>query len=165
VTAAGPVSDLALAGGFALAAAALAPAPTAHAVLFQLAVAAYTGALMNLNPCVTRDGYHLLVDLLREPNLRPRALEHLSDRLKGRRRPAPRALGAYAAATLAWSAVVSGLITIGALRMTEHLRASLPAAVTPLLWPAVVLAGAAALLPLLLLVVPPLLARRRSCAS
>jgi putative peptide zinc metalloprotease protein len=165
VTAAGPISDLALAGAFSLAAAALAGTPTARAVLFQLAVAAYTGALLNLNPCVTRDGYQLLVDLLREPNLRRRALERLSDRLKGRSRPATRALGVYAVATLMWSAVVAGLITVGVLRMTERLRASVPSDVVPLLWPAVVIACAASLLPLLLLIVPPLVARRRERRS
>ena len=70
VSAAGPASDFALAALFSLCC--LAPAAgTVRDVFFQLAFAAYLGACFNLNPLLERDGYHILVDVLREPGLRP----------------------------------------------------------------------------------------------
>jgi putative peptide zinc metalloprotease protein len=68
VSTAGPVSDLCLGGGFALACLA-APAGAVRDVLFQVACGAYVGAFFNLNPGLDRDGRHIAVDLLR-----PRAL-------------------------------------------------------------------------------------------
>jgi len=44
----------------------------------------YVAALFNLNPLLERDGYHVLVDLLREPGLRRRAGRRLADVLSGR---------------------------------------------------------------------------------
>ena len=44
-------------------------------VFFQLAFGAYLGAFFNLNPALERDGYHMLVDLLRQP--RPRGKLYL----------------------------------------------------------------------------------------
>ena len=55
-------------------------------IFFQLAFAAYLGAFFNLNPFVERDGYQILVDVLREPGLRRRAREQLRRRLSGQRR-------------------------------------------------------------------------------
>ena len=52
-------------------------------IFFQLAFAAYLGAFFNLNPFVERDGYQILVDVLREPGLRRRAREQLLRRLSG----------------------------------------------------------------------------------
>ena len=43
---------------------------TTRDVFFQLAFAGYVGAFFNLNPFIDRDGYHILVDYLREPGLR-----------------------------------------------------------------------------------------------
>ena len=54
------------------------PAGTMQDVWFQLALAAYTGAIFNLNPLLDRDGYHILVDLMREPGLRRRSREWLA---------------------------------------------------------------------------------------
>ena len=54
-------------------------------IFFQLAFAAYVGAFFNLNPFIERDGYHILVDVLREPGLRRRAREQFA-RGCGRRR-------------------------------------------------------------------------------
>ena len=76
ISAAGPVSDLSLGALFALCCLAL-PAGTLRDIFFQLAFAAYLGAFFNLNPFVERDGYQILVDLLREPGLRRRAREQL----------------------------------------------------------------------------------------
>ena len=85
VSAAGPVSDLVLGGAFSLVCLAL-PAGSVRDVVFQLAFGAYLGALLNLNPLLDRDGYHILVDVLREPGLRTRALAQLRLRLAGRGR-------------------------------------------------------------------------------
>ena len=75
-------------------------------IFFQLAFAAYVGAFFNLNPFVERDGYQILVDVLREPGLRRRAREQLSRRLSGSRRPddSP-VLARYALFGIAWSVV------------------------------------------------------------
>ena len=59
------------------------PAGAIRDILFQLAFAAYVGAFFNLNPFVERDGYQILVDVLREPGLRRRAREQLFRRLSG----------------------------------------------------------------------------------
>ena len=59
------------------------PAGAARDIFFQLAFAAYLGAFFNLNPFVDRDGYQILVDLLREPGLRRRARAQLRRRLSG----------------------------------------------------------------------------------
>ena len=53
-------------------------------IFFQLAFAGYVGAFFNLNPFIERDGYHMLVDWLREPGLRRRAREQFARRLSGR---------------------------------------------------------------------------------
>ena len=52
-------------------------------IFFQLAFAGYVGAFFNLNPFIERDGYHMLVDCLREPGLRRRAQEQFARRLSG----------------------------------------------------------------------------------
>ena len=61
---------------------------TTRDVFFQLAFAGYVGAFFNLNPFIDRDGYHILVDYLREPGLRKRAKDQFSRRLT---RQGPRA--------------------------------------------------------------------------
>ena len=71
ISAAGPISDLTIGGAAALATLASSPG-TMQDVWFQLSLAAYTGAIFNLNPLLDRDGYHILVDLMREPGLRRR---------------------------------------------------------------------------------------------
>jgi putative peptide zinc metalloprotease protein len=82
VSAAGPVSDFALGGVFALCALVL-PEGVVRDIFFNLAFAAYVGGFFNLNPFIERDGYHMLVDALDEPGLRRRAKEQLERRLKG----------------------------------------------------------------------------------
>ena len=71
---AGPVSDLSLGAVFSLCCLAL-PAGTTRDIIFQVAFAAYVGALLNLNPFVERDGHQILLDMLREPGLRRRGRE------------------------------------------------------------------------------------------
>jgi hypothetical protein len=85
ISAAGPVSDFAVAGLFSLCCLAL-PDGTVREVCFQVAFAGYVGAFFNLNPFIERDGYHMLVDWLREPGLRRRAREQFARRLAGKGR-------------------------------------------------------------------------------
>jgi putative peptide zinc metalloprotease protein len=86
VSLAGPASDLALGGAFAVACVLASPG-TVRDVLFQIAFAGYVGAAFNLNPLLDRDGYHVLVDVLREPGLRRRSRAAFAARLAGRHVP------------------------------------------------------------------------------
>src|SRR6202008_1717765 len=79
VSAAGPVSDFSLGGLFALCALGLPPG-TLRDIFFQLALAGYIGGLFNLNPFLPRDGYQILVDALRQPQLKARANAQLRRR-------------------------------------------------------------------------------------
>jgi putative peptide zinc metalloprotease protein len=159
ISAAGPVTDFALGGLFSLAALSLSNV-TIRDVFFNLALAAYIGGFFNLNPVLDRDGYHMLVDLLREPGLRKRSRAWLVGRLSGAPRPADdsRALRLHAVATAVWS--LSGL-AFAILLTTSH-YAEL-AALAP---PGLVIAGFAALyvialLPFFVLVAWPLAGRLR----
>src|SRR5207248_10386875 len=75
-----------------------------YTTLFRSALGAYLGALFNLNPLLDRDGYHILVDLLRQPGLRARSRRRLQLRLAGRTVPddLPLQVGWYAVAALGW---------------------------------------------------------------
>jgi putative peptide zinc metalloprotease protein len=129
ISAAGPASDLLVGGIFALGAAFL--TGTVRDVLFQLAFAAYVGALSNLNPLLDRDGYHMLVDRLGEPGLRRRARAHLAAVISGRGRAAdePRALLIYAVAGLAWTVVAVAFVIVMTTRYYEVLTSLAPAEV------------------------------------
>ncbi|MDX6555024.1 MAG: putative peptide zinc metalloprotease protein [Miltoncostaeaceae bacterium] len=166
VAAAGPAADLVLAGAAALAALAL-PGGTPRQVALQLAFAGYAGALLNLNPLLDRDGYHLLADALRQPGLRTRSRARLRDALAGR----PVAAGdagapvAYAlcvlAGTLAMPAVVVLLwgpeLRALAERHLDHPGAALGAGLA-------VLVGLA-LIPLVATAAAPLAQRRRAART
>jgi putative peptide zinc metalloprotease protein len=107
VSLAGPISDAVLAGAFGLIAALA--AGTVREVAFQVAFGAYLGGLLNLNPFLDRDGYHVLVDLSGQPGLRRRARERLAQRLEGKPAPAggSRVLEVYAVAGVAWLLVAA----------------------------------------------------------
>jgi putative peptide zinc metalloprotease protein len=109
VSAAGPVSDLALGAVFSLFCVALA-AGTVRDIFFQLAFAAYVGAFFNLNPFLDRDGYQMLVDWLREPGLRRRSKEQFQRVLGGggRREDDSPVLARYAVAGLVWGVLAAG---------------------------------------------------------
>jgi putative peptide zinc metalloprotease protein len=112
ISAAGPASDFTLGGLFSVLCL-VRPPGALRDIFFQLAFAAYLGGIMNLNPFLDRDGYYVLVDVLREPGLRRRAREQFTRRLSGR--PAPgdsRMLARYSVFALAWS-VVAALFAIG----------------------------------------------------
>jgi putative peptide zinc metalloprotease protein len=85
ISAAGPVSDFTVGAVFAVCCL-LFPAGTVRDIFFQLAFAAYVGAFFNLNPFIDRDGYHILVDVLKEPGLRRRAKQQFARRLSSGRR-------------------------------------------------------------------------------
>ena len=157
VSAAGPVSDLTLGGAFALCCLAM-PAGTTRDVVFQLAFGAYLGALLNLNPLLERDGYHVLVDVLREPGLRRRALDQLRGRLAGRNLEAQSTLlTRYGLLVLAWTVVAAACAAAFSLRYEDALAAVIPGAAAWTLLGAMWLA----LLTLpLAIVVPPLRQRR-----
>jgi hypothetical protein len=159
VSAAGPASDLCLGGLFSLGCLVAAPGPLRD-VLFQLAFGAYVGAFFNLNPMVERDGYHVLMDLEREPDLRRRAREQLRRRLSGRGRPADSAaLTRYSALALGWSAAGAGLAIAMSLRYRPQLGVLAP---EPVVW--ALMAGLWVLLaaPVIAAVAPPLIERARA---
>jgi hypothetical protein len=157
-SAAGPACDLLLGGLFAVCCLLVPPGPLRD-VMFQLSFGAYYAALFNLNPFLDRDGYHVLVDVLRHPGLRRAALQQLRDRLAGRsngkRSPL---LTRYALLTLAWTALAAGFVGLLSLRYLPLLSALLPRsaayALIALLWLGL-------LTPLSLILVPPLLTRLR----
>ena len=131
ISAAGPISDLSLGALFALFCLAL-PAGTVRDIFFQLAFAAYLGAFFNLNPFIERDGYQILVDLLREPGLRRRAREQLIRRLSGRGgQDDSSVLARYAVFGVAWSALAACFAVGMSLRYESRLVQVAP---EPVVW-------------------------------
>jgi putative peptide zinc metalloprotease protein len=111
ISAAGPLSDFAVGGAFALASLLSGPG-TMRDIEFQVALGAYLGALFNLSPMLDRDGYHILIDVVRQPNLRAKARTWLAARLAGRPAEGARALVIFSVATILWS-VVTALFALG----------------------------------------------------
>jgi pSer/pThr/pTyr-binding forkhead associated (FHA) protein len=157
VSAAGPASDLCLGATFSLCSLA-AGAGAIRDVLFQLAFGAYVGAFFNLNPLVERDGYHILVDALREPGLRRRAREELRRRIAGGDGDASPAVARYAALSLAWSAFGALAGIAMSLRYEPALAALAP---SPAVWSALAAVWLALLVPVLAAIGPPALERLR----
>jgi putative peptide zinc metalloprotease protein len=161
VTGAGPVSDLALAGAFAIACLLL-PRGTTRDILFQVAFAGYVAAFFNLNPFLERDGYHILADRLGISRLRARAREELRRRLSGEgaqdRDPA---LVRYAIAGLGWSFAAAAIAAAFSLRFEPLMARYAPETIV---WVVLGTLWAALLVPVLLVVGPPLLARRHESA-
>jgi putative peptide zinc metalloprotease protein len=159
ISGAGPVSDFTIGGAFSLAAFALSKG-TMRDILFNLAFAAYIGGLFNLNPFLERDGYHMLVDMVREPGLRRRSRQWLSARLVGQplEGNATRFFKFYAVTSTIWLA--SGLIfaIIGTIRVYPRLVEIAPPEVV---WAVLALVYLVCLLPVALIVGRPLLTRRR----
>jgi putative peptide zinc metalloprotease protein len=159
ISAAGPVCDLLLGGAFALACL-LTPAGTLRDICFQLAFGAYYGALFNLNPLLERDGYQILVDALRQPAMRAKALEQLRRRLAGRGGESDsRLLGRYAFFALTWMVVAAGFAAALSLRYQPALAAIVP---PPAAWTLLAAIWAGLLVPPLAIVVPPLRERFRT---
>jgi putative peptide zinc metalloprotease protein len=131
ISLAGPVSDLTLGGAFALGCL-FAGKGNVRDILFQVALGGYIGALFNLNPLLERDGYHVLVDLLREPGLRRRASKRVSDALAGtavdESDASERRLLRYGIASLCWSAVAIAFAVFMTLRYYKPLAELVPPA-------------------------------------
>ena len=159
ISAAGPISDLSLGALFALCCLAL-PTGTLRDIFFQLAFAAYLGALFNLNPFVERDGYQILVDLLREPGLRRRAREQLARRLSGRGSATDsRLLTRYAVFGVAWS-VLAACFAVGmSLRYEPQLAELAP---EPVVWAAFAAVWVALFVPVIAVLAGPMRERRAS---
>ena len=127
ISAAGPVSDFALGGAFSITCLLL-EAGTVRDIFFQLAFGAYVGAFFNLNPFIERDGYHMLVDWLREPGLRRRAREQFSRRLsgKGKRETDSPVLARYSLWGIAWLVLAAGFAIAITWRFVPFLTAEFP---------------------------------------
>jgi pSer/pThr/pTyr-binding forkhead associated (FHA) protein len=159
VSAAGPVSDFALGGLFSLLCLAL-PAGILRDIFFQLAFAADVGGLFNLNPLLERDGYNILVDVLREPGLRRRAREQFKGRLSGGGRSSDSpVLARYSLFAVAWSFVAAGFAVVMSLRYQATLTALVPSTVA---WSMLVALWLALFTPALTMVLLPLRERVRA---
>jgi putative peptide zinc metalloprotease protein len=158
ISAAGPVSDFTLAALFSLCCLGLRPGAVRD-VLFQLALAAYVAAIFNLNPFIERDGYQILVDVLKEPGLRRRAREQLRRRLSGEPRSSDsQVLARYSLLGFAWTALTVGFAAVISLHYQAVLERLVPPSVAHgligLLWLML-------LTPLIAMVGGPLLDRLR----
>jgi len=158
ISASGPVADFSLGAIFSLFCLALAEG-TVRDIFFQLAFAGYVGAFFNLNPFIERDGYHMLVDWLREPGLRRRARDQFSRRLsgQGRSNDSP-VLARYSLWGLVWLVLAGGFVIAMSLRYEPIMTALAPEWVVHVvmytLWIAV-------FIPVVVVVGKPLLERAR----
>ena len=158
ISAAGPMSDLALGGTFSIACLALAPGALRD-ICFQLAFGAYVGACLNLNPFLDRDGYHMLVDILREPGLRRRAREQFARRLSGRAASGDsRVLARFSLFGLAWSCAAAMLAIAMTLRYRSTLETLVPA--QWIAWTLMATVWIALFAPVMILLRPAIAARR-----
>jgi len=157
VSAAGPVSDLAVGGVFAITAV-FAGSGTLRDIFFQVAFAAYIGAIFNLNPFLDRDGYNMLIDWLGQPGLRTRARVWFAAKLSGRAPQKPgRAVAVYAVFAVVWSFVAVGFGVVLSLRYYHELQALVP---KEALWSVFGLFYVLMFLPVLASFVRPLVLRR-----
>jgi putative peptide zinc metalloprotease protein len=162
VSAAGPVSDLTLAGMFSFVCLSL-QAGTVRDIFFQLALGAYIGAVFNLNPFIERDGYQILVDVLGVPGLRRRARAQLSRRLRGESSGSDsRVLARYSLYGLGWTVLAACFAAGMSLRYAPALEAVVPGTVA---WAALAALWLALLTPALVALGPPLLGRLRERTS
>jgi pSer/pThr/pTyr-binding forkhead associated (FHA) protein len=158
ISAAGPGSDLLLGAVFSLACLG-APAGSLRDVCFQVAFAAYVGACFNLNPFLDRDGYHILVDVLREPNLRRRAREQFARRLSGGPSTGDSpVLARYSLFALGWSVLAALFVIAMTLRYRPELEELAPSWIV---WTVMATVWIAVFVPVAVVVGRPLLERLR----
>jgi putative peptide zinc metalloprotease protein len=160
VSAAGPITDFALGAVFSLLCLLLSKGALRD-ICFQLAFGAYIGAFFNLNPFLDRDGYHILVDWLREPGLRKRAREQFNRRLSGKGSDSGDSpvLARYSVYGLAWMFVMIA----GAIFITHRFQPIAEQfAPSYVVWTLFITMWCALFVPVLLVVGKPLLARFRS---
>ncbi|HEY1480898.1 MAG TPA: hypothetical protein VGF46_12745, partial [Gaiellales bacterium] len=159
ISASGPASDALVAGAASLVALPLGPGAVRD-VLFQVAFGAYVAGFMNLNPFLDRDGYHVLVDVLREPGLRKRSRARLAGAISGRASAPERGLvTAFAFSSLVWLLVAGGMTVAFASLYTDRLVAL--SGSRALVWALVAALAAIGFLPAGLAVVRPLRERLR----
>ena len=157
ISAAGPISDFALGAIFSICCVFV--EGTVRDVFFQLAFAGYVGAFFNLNPWIDRDGYHILVDYLREPGLRRRAKDQFSRRLKGEARTTDSAvLARYSIAGLGWSILAAGFAIFMSLRYEPVMSTFAPRYVV---WTVLGTMWLALFIPVFVVLGKPLFERRR----
>jgi putative peptide zinc metalloprotease protein len=162
ISAAGAISDFSLAGLFSLLCLLLEPG-TIRDIFFNLAFAGYVGAFFNLNPFIERDGYHILVDVLREPGLRRRAREQFARRLSGKQvvGDSP-VLARYSVWGLAWTCLAS----VFAVGMSLRYKSVLDALAAPwIVWTVMATVWVALFIPVLIVLVKPLKERLRGGAE
>ena len=157
ISAAGPVSDFALGAIFSILCVFV--EGTTRDVFFQLAFAGYVGAFFNLNPFIDRDGYHILVDYLREPGLRKRAKDQFSRRLSGQPRSSDsRVLARYSIAGVGWSILAGGFAIFMSLHYEPILSALVPSYVV---WTVLGTVWVGAFIPVFMVLGKPLVERFR----
>jgi putative peptide zinc metalloprotease protein len=124
VAAAGPIADVSLAGLFSLAA--LVTHGVVADIAYQLALGAYLGTLLNVNPLLDRDGYQILADLVRQPGLRRRARERLTGRRTGGE--PSRAVRLYAVGMVCSTGVMAAVAAVAAIRVAGPMGGAAAAA-------------------------------------
>jgi putative peptide zinc metalloprotease protein len=136
---------------------------TVRDIFFNLAFAGYVGAFFNLNPFIERDGYHILVDVLREPGLRRRAREQFQRRLSGKKVEGDSpVLARYSLWGLAWTALAS-LFAVGmSLRYKAVLDALAPSWIV---WTVMATVWVGLFIPVVIVLVKPLKERLRGTAE
>jgi FHA domain len=158
ISAAGPVSDFSLGAIFSILCVFV--EGTTRDVFFQLAFAGYVGAFFNLNPFIDRDGYHILVDYLREPGLRKRAKDQFSRRLSGQPRGSDsRVLARYSIAGVGWSILAAGFAIFMSLHYEPILSALVPSYVV---WTVLGTVWVGVFIPVFIVLGKPLVERIRS---
>lgn len=160
ISAAGPACDLVVGGALSLIGALAGPGLLADLAL-QLALAAYVGAVVNLNPLLERDGHHMLEDLVGEPALRRRAQDHLARRMAGTRRhgAVSRATLIYGIASLVWLVGVAALVMAASWQVMPRLEAAAP---TPVVWTGLGALYILLLMPVVVHLGRPLIGRHRA---
>ena len=159
ISAAGPASDFAIGALFSICCLLL-PDGTVRDIFFNLAFAAYVGAFFNLNPFIDRDGYQILVDVLKEPGLRRRAKAQFARKLSGKGGDASDSpvLFRYSVFGLGWS-LLAGFFAIGiTLRYKPIMDDFAPEYVV---WSVLITLWAVCFIPVLIVLVKPLWERMR----
>ena len=159
ISAAGPVSDFSIGAVFSLCCL-LFPDGTVRDIFFNLAFAAYVGGFFNLNPFIDRDGYQILVDVLKEPGLRRRAKDQFSRKLSGKGDDATDSpvLARYSVFGLGWSFVM-GFFAIGMTMRYKPVMENF--AGEYVVWTVLITIWIACFIPVILIVAKPLADRVR----
>ena len=119
------------------------------------------GAFFNLNPFLERDGYHIVVDLMREPGLRRRSRQWLVAILAGRARgsePHTRMFRIYGVTSVVWLFSGVAFALLGTKRLYPRLVELVP---RPVVWAGLAVVYLVTLLPVAIVIGRPLVQRWR----